>query len=98
MGSLHGLALAALTASVIALAPAAHAQTAGAPSANDASVDTRSANPDAPAKITREYLIKAAILYNLAKFTAWPETAFHNTNAPLRVCVLGNDPPRPGTP
>lgn len=40
----------------------------------------------------REYLIKAAFLYNFAKFTAWPDHAFAVDSPDLNVCVLGNDP------
>ncbi|NNE84227.1 MAG: YfiR family protein [Alphaproteobacteria bacterium] len=43
-------------------------------------------------RVSREYLIKAAILYNLAKFATWPETAFTGADAPVRLCVLGRDP------
>lgn len=39
-----------------------------------------------------EYLIKAAYLYKFALFTDWPESAFTDPVAPLRVCVLGKDP------
>ncbi len=39
-----------------------------------------------------EYLIKAAYLYKFALFTEWPESAFADSTAPLRVCVLGKDP------
>ncbi len=39
-----------------------------------------------------EYLVKAAFLYNFAKFTEWPSDAYANGAAPLRVCVLGEDP------
>ncbi len=39
-----------------------------------------------------EYLVKAAFLYNFAKFTEWPSDAYANGAAPLRVCVLGQDP------
>jgi hypothetical protein len=46
----------------------------------------------APDRVSREYLIKAAILYNLAKFATWPETAFSGAEAPVRLCVLGHDP------
>lgn len=40
----------------------------------------------------REYLIKAAILYNFAKFTRWPTAAFESADAPLDLCVIGADP------
>ncbi len=39
-----------------------------------------------------EYLLKAAFLYNFAKFTQWPESAFPGPAAPLRLCVLGDNP------
>lgn len=41
---------------------------------------------------SREYLIKAAILYNFAKFTRWPTEAFDSVDAPLQLCVIGVDP------
>ncbi len=50
-------------------------------------------NPVAkPAQISREYLIKAAFLYNFAKFAEWPADAFGDSSAPLRVCMIGDDP------
>jgi hypothetical protein len=39
-----------------------------------------------------EYRLKAAVLYNLAKFVEWPDDAFADPAAPLVVCVLGIDP------
>ena len=39
-----------------------------------------------------EYRLKAAVLYNLAKFVEWPDEAFADPAAPLVVCVLGVDP------
>ncbi len=51
------------------------------------------AGPDAAnASASREYRIKAAFLYNFAKFTEWPAGAFADAKAPLRLCVLGEDP------
>lgn len=38
----------------------------------------------------REHQIKAAFLYNFAKFTDWPEIVFRDGSAPLRVCILGH--------
>jgi hypothetical protein len=35
-----------------------------------------------------EYQIKAAFLYNFARFTSWPE----HTSSAFRLCVLGDDP------
>lgn len=39
-----------------------------------------------------EYALKAAFLYNFAKFTQWPAESFQNTNGSMVVCVLGKDP------
>ncbi len=39
-----------------------------------------------------EYLVKAAFLYNFARFTEWPSGTYAHPSAPLMVCVLGKDP------
>lgn len=39
-----------------------------------------------------EYDVKAAYLFNFAKFVEWPESAFPDADAPLRLCVFGFDP------
>lgn len=55
----------------------------------------QSASPSPSAEGTppkREYLIKAAILYNFAKFTRWPAKSFLSADAPLDLCVIGVDP------
>jgi hypothetical protein len=39
-----------------------------------------------------EYQIKAAFLYNFAKFVEWPPSSFRDGAAPLQICVLGHDP------
>lgn len=39
-----------------------------------------------------EYDVKAAYLFNFAKFVEWPESAFPEADAPLRLCVFGFDP------
>ena len=101
--SLRSLAFAGLAGGMIVLAaaPAARADSATTPTvakdsatlAQEASIPPASFDEEqTPAEISREYLIKSAILYNFAKFTSWPETAFSNAGAPLRVCVLGDDP------
>jgi uncharacterized protein DUF4154 len=36
-----------------------------------------------------EYQVKAAFVYNFAKFVEWPADAFNSSSAPLRFCVLG---------
>ncbi|MBI3000187.1 MAG: YfiR family protein [Deltaproteobacteria bacterium] len=39
-----------------------------------------------------EYQIKAAFLYNFAKFVDWPSTAFRAGQNSLVICVVGEDP------
>ena len=39
-----------------------------------------------------EYQVKAAFLYNFAKFVEWPPNSFRDPAAPLQICVLGQDP------
>jgi hypothetical protein len=39
-----------------------------------------------------EYQVKAAFLYNFAKFVEWPTSSFSDASAPLRICVFGKDP------
>jgi hypothetical protein len=38
-----------------------------------------------------EYEVKAAFLFNFARFTQWPASAFGHEDA-VRLCVLGRDP------
>jgi YfiR/HmsC-like len=46
----------------------------------------------AAAQSATEYQVKAAFLFNFAKFIDWPADAFPNADAPLQICVLGQDP------
>src|SRR5579863_6313245 len=39
-----------------------------------------------------EYKLKLAFLYNFAQFVEWPSDAFQFPNAPLTVCVVGENP------
>ncbi len=39
-----------------------------------------------------EYRVKAAFLYNFARFIEWPETAFDDKTAPLVFCILDPGP------
>jgi len=39
----------------------------------------------------KEYLVKAAFLYNFAKFVHWPETAFRSPEEPVVLCILGSN-------
>lgn len=47
---------------------------------------------NAYAQENREYKIKAAFLYNFAKFVTWPEDTFADSQSPLIIGVLGEDP------
>lgn len=39
-----------------------------------------------------EYQVKAAFLYNFAKFVKWPPDAFEGPGDPVTFCVVGADP------
>jgi hypothetical protein len=39
-----------------------------------------------------EQKIKAGIVYNLLKYTIWPEEAIPNKNGKLQICLYGDDP------
>jgi hypothetical protein len=38
-----------------------------------------------------EYEVKAAFIYNFAKFVEWPANSFNSAADPLQICVLGNN-------
>ena len=44
------------------------------------------------AQTVGEYQVKAAFLYNFAKFAEWPEQTFKTDRDPMRICVLGENP------
>ncbi len=102
--AMRNVAIAGLAGSLIALATIAMARadseaTPAITSDREAVAQRASVSPavkqEAEAtvpEISREYLIKAAILFNFAKFASWPDSAFGHSGAPLRVCVLGDDP------
>jgi len=46
----------------------------------------------APAQVINEYQVKAAFIYNFAKFVEWPPQAFKNPADPITICVLGQNP------
>jgi hypothetical protein len=50
-----------------------------------------SAPQPARAAATAELEIKAAFLYNFAKFVEWPAASFGQPQAPLFVCSMGDD-------
>ena len=39
-----------------------------------------------------EYQLKAAVLFNFAKFVDWPQSSFADPQSPFALCVLGKDP------
>jgi hypothetical protein len=39
-----------------------------------------------------EYQVKAAFLFNFAKFVEWPSQAFKSADEPIAMCVLGKNP------
>jgi hypothetical protein len=41
---------------------------------------------------TDVYKVKAAFLYNFAKFVEWPPEAFKDSNDRISICVLGKNP------
>lgn len=44
------------------------------------------------AQTTDEYHVKAAFIYNFAKFVEWPPQAFKGRADPITICILGKDP------
>lgn len=43
-------------------------------------------------QVTREYDLKAAFLFNFARFVEWPASAFGSADEPFTIGVLGEDP------
>jgi hypothetical protein len=39
-----------------------------------------------------EYQLKAVFLFNFLQFVEWPTSAFSNSDSPIRIGVLGDDP------
>ncbi len=48
--------------------------------------------PAALGQSVNEYQVKAAFLYNFAKFVEWPQGSFKGAADPITICVLGQDP------
>ena len=49
-------------------------------------------SPAAFAQPTNEYQVKAAFLYNFAKFVDWPAQSFKSPEEPITICVQGQNP------
>ena len=52
--------------------------------------DVRGAAADSPS--FSEYQVKAAFLYNFARFVEWPTNAFPDDRAPILLGIVGDDP------
>lgn len=46
----------------------------------------------AQSSVADEYPVKAAFLFNFAKFVEWPPLAFKGPEDPIAICVLGQNP------
>jgi hypothetical protein len=55
-------------------------------------VISRPTDLTAQTKPATEYQVKAAFLYNFAKFVDWPPSAFANAKQTFDICVYGHDP------
>ncbi len=49
-------------------------------------------SPLQPYEVSQGYQVKAVFLFNFAQFVEWPSSAFAETQAPLVIGVLGEDP------
>lgn len=58
------------------------------PAAAQSQNQTANADP----AVSFEYRLKAAFLYNFAKFAEWPAQSFAAAAAPLQLCVAGDNP------
>src|SRR6266850_6806405 len=47
---------------------------------------------DGAGKLAREYDLKAAFLFNFAQFVEWPADAFPDSETPITICILGDEP------
>ena len=47
---------------------------------------------ETPGQDLDEYQVKAAFLYNFARFVEWPAEAFRGPGEPFSICILGEDP------
>jgi hypothetical protein len=56
-----------------------------------AALQLRAQGP-APGPAFDEYQVKAAFLYNFAKFVEWPLGTFATPSEPIVICIVGQDP------
>jgi hypothetical protein len=52
---------------------------------------TAAPNPAESERTVSEYEVKAAYIYNFAKFVEWPPTYFAAANAPITIGVIGDE-------
>src|SRR6185295_556777 len=57
-----------------------------------AAVPTLSPENSLQAQSVSDTQVKAAFLYNFAKFVEWPADAFPDSGSPIVIGVVGNDP------
>lgn len=50
------------------------------------------AHAHAQASGPMEYQLKAAFIYNFAKFVDWPAESFPSKDSPVTLCIVGRDP------
>ncbi len=48
--------------------------------------------PPRAAAVSKEYQVKAAFLYNFAKFVEWPAARFTDETSPIEIAVIGRNP------
>jgi hypothetical protein len=48
----------------------------------------------AQGQAVEEHEVKAAFIYNFAKFVEWPPEAFKSASDPVVICIVGEDPLR----
>ena len=58
-------------------------------------VVTGSLRADALNENSVEYRVKLAFIYSFTKFVEWPSSAYRNSDAPISICIVGNDPFNP---
>jgi len=51
-----------------------------------------STSPSIGEEVSLEAKVKAACLFNFAKFIQWPPSTFPDPSAPFRLCIVGVDP------
>lgn len=51
-----------------------------------------STSPSSGEEISLEAKVKAACLFNFAKFIQWPPATFPDPSSPFRLCIVGVDP------